>query len=67
MIRLTITVAAYEAIAATLPSSVGVEQKRAANGDYHIWLEPRFIDRLRAMRGPSESYSDVILRLAKEG
>jgi len=64
MIRITITAAAFEAIAATLPSSVGVEQKRAANGDYHIWLEHRFVDRLRAMRGPGESYSDVILRLA---
>lgn len=66
MIRITITVAAFEAIAATLPSSVGVEQKRAANGDYHIWLEPRFVDRLTAMRRPGESYSDVILRLAIE-
>jgi hypothetical protein len=26
-----------------------------------------FPDRLRAMRGPGESYSDVILRLAGEG
>jgi hypothetical protein len=65
MIRITITPAAFEAIAATLPSSVGVEQKRAANGDYFIWLDPRYVDRLRAMRGPGESYSDVILRVAK--
>jgi hypothetical protein len=28
-------------------------------------VEPRFVDRLRALRGPSESYSDMILRLAK--
>jgi hypothetical protein len=38
MIRITITAAAFEAIAATLPSSVGVEQNRAPNGDYFIWL-----------------------------
>jgi hypothetical protein len=38
--------------------SVGDEHER------QIWLEPRFVDRLRAMR-PGESYSDVILRLAK--
>jgi len=25
------------------------------------------LDRLRASRGPGESYSDVILRMAKEG
>jgi hypothetical protein len=66
MIRITITADAFEAIAATLPSNVGVEQKRAPNGDYFIWLEPRFVDRLRAMRGPGESYSDVILRLAND-
>jgi hypothetical protein len=54
-------------IAATLPSSVGVEQNRAPNGDYFIWLDPRYVDRLRAMRGPGESYSDVILRLAAGG
>ena len=30
-----------------------------------IWLESRVLDRLRAMRGPGESYSDVILRLVE--
>jgi hypothetical protein len=65
MIRITITAAAFEAIASTLPSSVGVEQNRAPNGDYFIWLDPRYVDRLRALRGPGESYSDVILRLAE--
>ena len=34
MIRITITAAAFEAIAATLPSSVGVKAQRAPNGDY---------------------------------
>jgi hypothetical protein len=48
-----------------LPSSVGVEQQRAPNGDYHIWLEPRIVDRLRAMRGPGGSYRDVIMRIAE--
>ena len=66
MIRITITAAAFDAIAATLPSSVGVEAKRAPNGDRYVWLEPRFVDRLRALRGPVESYSDVILRLAAD-
>jgi hypothetical protein len=67
MIRITITRAAFEAIAATLPSSVGYERVRAPNGDYFIWLDPRYVDRLRAIRGPGESYSDVILRLAMAG
>ena len=64
-VRFTISAAAFDAIAATLPSSVGYERIRAPNGDYFIWLEPRYVDRLRAMRGPGESYSDVILRLAE--
>jgi hypothetical protein len=30
----------------------------------YIWLEPRWLDRLKSYRGPGESYSDVILRLS---
>jgi hypothetical protein len=67
MIRITITAAAFDAIAATLPSSVGVEARRASNGDYFIWLDPRFVDKLLELRGPGESYSDVILRVAEAG
>jgi hypothetical protein len=36
------------------------------NGERLIWLAPNVLNRLRAMRGPGESYSDVILRLASE-
>ena len=39
MIRLTITPAAFEAIAATLPGSVHFDNECAPNGDYLIWLE----------------------------
>jgi hypothetical protein len=31
-----------------------------------FWLEPHIVDKLRYLRGPGESYSDVILRLASE-
>ena len=31
-----------------------------------IWLATEFVNRLGQMRGPGESYSDVILRIAKE-
>jgi hypothetical protein len=55
------------AIAATLPGNVGVEPQRAPNGDYFIWLDRAVVNRLAAMRGPGESYSDVILRLAWNG
>ena len=57
-------VAGFDAIAATmsLGSSVGYED---APNERLIWLAPDVINRLRAMRGPGESYSDVILRPAK--
>ena len=65
MIRITISVAAYAALATAFPSGLGVQQERAPNGDYYVWPDRRLVDRLRAMRGPGESYSDAILRLAK--
>jgi hypothetical protein len=66
MIRITITAAAFDAIAATMPlGSVAYEPEPDAKGERWISIEPRFVDRLRAMRGPGESYSDVILRMAK--
>jgi hypothetical protein len=62
MVRITITAAAFEAISATMPlRSVNFEPE----GERHIWLERKFVDRLAAMRGPGESYSDVILTLAR--
>ena len=33
-------------------------------GERTVGLEAAMVDRLRAMRGPGESYSDVILRIA---
>jgi hypothetical protein len=66
MIRIAIAAEAFEAIAATLPlGSVCYENATNERGERPIWLEPNMVARLRAMRGPGESYSDVILRLAK--
>jgi hypothetical protein len=65
MVRIAITQAAFEAIAKTLPlGSVGYENKIDEDGNHLIWLDRAVVDRLLAMRGPGESYSDVILRLA---
>jgi hypothetical protein len=67
MIRIAITQAAFEAIARRLPfGSVSFENKTNENGYRLIWLEPRVVDRLRALRGRGQSFSDVILRLARE-
>ena len=35
-------------------------------GRRYIWLETRWLDRQKTYRGPGESYSDVILRLAMD-
>ncbi len=56
MIRIAITVEAFEAIVATLPfGTVAYELEPNANGERMI----------TAMRGAGESYSDVILRLVE--
>jgi hypothetical protein len=65
VVRIAITEAAFDAIAKTLPlGSVGYENATNEKGERRIWLDRAVVDRLRAMRGPGESYSDVILRLA---
>ena len=64
MIRIAISQAAFEAIAQTLRGSVSFENKINGRGERYVWLEPRVVDRLRALRGPGEDYSQVILRLA---
>jgi predicted CopG family antitoxin len=43
---------------------VGYENKTDEQGQRLIWLDRAVIDRLRAMRGPGESFSDVILRIS---
>jgi hypothetical protein len=54
MVRIAITQAAFDAIAATLPlGSVGYENKTNER-----------LARLKAIREPGESYSDVIIRMA---
>jgi hypothetical protein len=70
MIRIAISAAAFDAIAATLPlGTVAFEPTGArggAKGERLIWLDPDVVNKLRTLRGPGESYSDVILRLGGE-
>jgi hypothetical protein len=65
MVRIAISQAAFDAIAATLPlGSVGYENKTNERGERYVWFGRAVVDRLRSLRGPGESYSDVILSLA---
>jgi hypothetical protein len=64
MVRIQISPVAFHAIAGSLPGNVGFENKRALNGDWFIWLPHDAIAKLNHLRGPGESYSDVILRVA---
>jgi hypothetical protein len=68
MIRIAITPAAFKAIAAALPlGSVAFEPtgtRGVAKGERLIWLEPSVVNKLRFLRAPGESFSDVILRVA---
>ena len=68
MVRIAISKAAFDAIAQTLAlGSVGYENANNEQGERLVWLDRPVVDRLRALRGPGESYSDVILKLAAEG
>ena len=67
MIRVAISVEAFEAIARTLPlGNVGYENETNERGERLIWLDHAVIARLKAMRGPGEFYSDAILRLVAD-
>ena len=68
MVRIAISQAAFDFITKTLPlGDVGYENATNEKGERLIWLDRAVVYRLRAMRGPDESYSDVISRLATEG
>jgi hypothetical protein len=67
VIKIAITVEAFEAIERTLPlGTVGVEREANERGEREIWLDEGALNRLRLMGGAGESDSDVILRLAAD-
>jgi hypothetical protein len=70
VVRIAISAEAFEAIAQTLPLPLGlVSYENASNekGERYVWLDRKVVEHLRALRGPGESFSDVILRLVAEG
>ena len=69
MIRVAITTEAFDALDAVsdlLPlGTVNFEREPDANGERFIWLAPDVFNKVRALREPGESYSDLILKLVE--
>jgi hypothetical protein len=65
VVTISVTAEALAAIAATLPAGRAADARPDGKGGYLFVLPHALLDRLKAMRGPGESYSDVILRLAR--
>jgi hypothetical protein len=66
MITILITAAANAAIGASLPKGAKASPAGICGG-FCLTIDLETIDRLTALRRRSESYSDVILRLAAVG
>ena len=67
MVTITITAEAFAAIAGTLVEGSKADARPDGKGGYLIVLSHAILDRLKTMRGPGESYSDVIIAMAKGG
>ena len=65
MIAITITPAAHYAVKASLLGMTDATPRPGPDGLIRIWLDDKFVNQLGQMRGSGETYSDVILRLAK--
>jgi hypothetical protein len=63
LVAISITLEAYEAVSATLPDGyVAAVPKLDERGGVRFIVDHKTLDQLTALRGPGESYSDVILR-----
>jgi hypothetical protein len=66
VVTISITIAAFEAIKSTLPDDADAFPPQLdERGGVRFVVDHKTLDRLTALRGPGESYSDVILRMAK--
>ena len=58
--QIVLTDAVYDAIASTLPKGAARWPMQREQGQCFIQVETAVVDRMRAMRRPGESYSEVI-------
>ena len=61
MVTIFISAEAYRAIAGREPDP----ERRDRAGGFPLVVDHKMLARLKGFRGPGESYSDVILRLAE--
>jgi hypothetical protein len=66
MVTIAITAEAVAIIVAALPDGHEAELGPDGDGGFLVTLPNGILDRLKVLRGPSERWSDVILRLAAE-
>ena len=66
MIRIEISAAAYAALCDGVPEERRLEALPSPTGGFYLWLDKVTLNRFKAARGPRESYSDAILRFARE-
>jgi hypothetical protein len=66
VIRIQITAAAYAVLARGKHPDSLVEPQRSPQGGFYLWLDKVTMNKLSAARGPSEGYSEAIIRLASE-
>jgi hypothetical protein len=66
MVTISITAQAFEAIRATLPAISTADTRPDGMGGFHITLPRDVLDMLKLIREPGESYSDVLVRIARE-
>jgi hypothetical protein len=65
MIRIALTEATFDVIASALPKGAARWPMQRQGDQCFIQVEAAVVDRMRAIRRPCESYSDVILRLVE--
>lgn len=66
MIRIIITAEAYQAILGGRSPDQVQSLTEAPGGGFEFWVRKPLLERLKAARGPRESYSDAIVRLASQ-
>jgi hypothetical protein len=66
MTRIEISAAAYAALCDGVPEDSRLPAQGSPTGGFYLWLDKVTLNKLRALRGAGEGYSEAIVRMAKE-